>query len=202
MDGSERSVQLTQRSMRSEGSSGVEAILERVNTRSTEKEMLRQLRDSLNPDERIHTRILLLQALTALVAVVIMVALVIGGYVKLREIRVSVQAMAVSTSELKLATDEIAKKNEELVKEMEPLAVMPGLAKSMQDMSEATDQMNAIVCGSPLFAPQCPPEERGLLAPGASASSPIITVEAEANENNRTYFEQQQANRAEAEAGG
>merc|ERR1719515_112291 len=64
----------------------------------------------------------------------------------------------------------------------------------MEQMSTSTGQLNDIICGSPMFAPQCPPELRGALAPGMSAGSQIISDEAEADSQDKTLPEVEEEN--------
>ena len=44
---------------------------------------------------------------------------------------------------------------------LEPLKILPEFEESLEDMSDATAQLTTILCGSSLFAAQCPADLRG-----------------------------------------
>merc|ERR1719387_1951359 len=81
-----------------------------------------------------------------------------------------------------------------MVKTMEPVLLLPNITLEMEQMSTSTGQLNDIIFGSPMFAPQCPPELRGALAPGMSAGSQIISDEAEADSQDKTLPEVEEEN--------
>merc|ERR1712003_181623 len=58
---------------------------------STDKDILKQLRDAMNPNQKQQTVIMLLQAGMGMLAVCILLGVVIVGYISLREVRESVQ---------------------------------------------------------------------------------------------------------------
>ena len=50
---------------------------------------------------------------------------------------------------------------DDLVVGLEPLKILPEFEESLEDMSDATAQLTTILCGSSLFAAQCPADLRG-----------------------------------------
>lgn len=166
--------------------------MRRSYTRSSEKEILVQLRNSLNPYEKIETRIMIVQAFTAVVAVVCLLGIAIVGYTKIKDIRVSVQTVAVETTEMANLTSTMGDEMDLMVKTMEPVLLLPNITLEMEQMETGVNQLNDIICESPLFAPTCPPKRRGYYAPGVSEGSQIITDQSRAIRLNESYYEYEQ----------
>jgi len=151
---------------------GVDPTLGLVRTMSmsTDKSILKELRDAMNPKEKEQTLVLMAQAGVALVVVIALCAVAVEGTIKLREVRVGVQDMATETTELKVMTQAVDKEMNVLVKTLEPVLVLPSMAETVANLSEKMYTLTEINCGSSLFAPYCPVEDRGpLLQPGTPA---------------------------------
>ena len=118
--------------------------MRRSYTRSSEKEILVQLRNSLNPYEKIETRIMIVQAFTAVVAVVCLLGIAIVGYTKIKDIRVSVQTVAVETTEMANLTSTMGDEMDLMVKTMEPVLLLPNITLEMEQMSTSTDQLVSV----------------------------------------------------------
>ena len=118
--------------------------MRRSYTRSSEKEILVQLRNSLNPYEKIETRIMIVQAFTAVVAVVCLLGIAIVGYTKIKDIRVSVQTVAVETTEMANLTSAMGDEMDLMVKTMEPVLLLPNITLEMEQMSTSTDQLVSV----------------------------------------------------------
>lgn len=118
--------------------------MRRSYTRSSEKEILVQLRNSLNPYEKIETRIMVVQAFTAVVAVVCLLGIAIVGYTKIKDIRVSVQTVAVETTEMANLTSAMGDEMDLMVKTMEPVLLLPNITLEMEQMSTSTGQLVSV----------------------------------------------------------
>merc|ERR1711908_259451 len=142
---------------------GPDDFVVRTQSMSTERSILKELRDSLNPYAKLEGRIMVVQAFTALVAMIALCAVAVGGIITLREVRVGVQDMATETTHLKVMTQEVDKEMNVLVKTLEPVLVLPSMAETVANLSEKMYTLTEINCGSSLFAPYCPVEDRGPL---------------------------------------
>ena len=80
--------------------------LVRTMSMSTDKDILKQLRDAMNPKQKQQTFIMVLQAGLGLVAVAILLAVVIVGYILLVNVGNAVKTMADQTTELKIITQQ------------------------------------------------------------------------------------------------
>ena len=118
--------------------------MRRSYTRSSEKEILVQLRNSLNPYEKIETRIMIVQAFTAVVAVVCLLGIAIVGYTKIKDIRVSVQTVAVETTEMANLTSTMGDEMDLMVKTMEPVLLLPNITLEMEQMETGVNQLVSV----------------------------------------------------------
>merc|ERR1711920_1162994 len=111
----------------SPGGDDVDPALNLVRTMSmsTDKDILKQLRDAMNPKQKQQTFVMLIQAGMGVIAVGILLAVVIVGYISLREVRQSVQMMADQTAQLKQITQETSAEMAKLVDNLAPVAVLP-----------------------------------------------------------------------------
>ena len=118
--------------------------MRRSYTRSSEKEILVQLRNSLNPYEKMETRIMVVQAFTAVVAVVCLLGIAIVGYTKIKDIRVSVQTVAVETTEMANLTSAMGDEMDLMVKTMEPVLLLPNITLEMEQMETGVNQLVSV----------------------------------------------------------
>ena len=108
-----------------------------------------------------------------------MCAVAVGGVIQLRKVRVGVQDMATETTDLMVMTQEVDKQMNVLVNTLEPVLLLPSMAETVANLSEKMYTLTEINCGSSLFAPYCPVEDRGpLLQPGTPAGD-IVESESE-----------------------
>ena len=121
-----------------------DAVMRRSYTRSSEKEILVQLRNSLNPYEKMETRIMVVQAFTAVVAVVCLLGIAIVGYTKIKDIRVSVQTVAVETTEMANLTSAMGDEMDLMVKTMEPVLLLPNITLEMEQMETGVNQLVSV----------------------------------------------------------
>ena len=101
--------------------------LVRTMSMSSDKDILRQLRDAMNPKQKQQAFVMVVQAGLALVAVGILLAVVIVGYISLVRIGTAVQTMADQTTQLKNITKQTSEKMTALTKNLEPVAILPEL---------------------------------------------------------------------------
>merc|ERR1711959_845296 len=78
--------------------------LVRTMSMSTDKDILKQLRDAMNPKQKQQTFVMLIQAGMGVIAVGILLAVVIVGYISLLRLGGAVSTMADQTSQLKQIT--------------------------------------------------------------------------------------------------
>ena len=158
------------------------------------------LRHLIDPRELLLSR---LSRPRALVVVIALCAVAVEGTIKLREVRVGVQDMATETTELKVMTQAVDKEMNVLVKTLEPVLVLPSMAETVANLSEKMYTLTEINCGSSLFAPYCPVEDRGpLLQPGTQAGD-IVESESQTVPNGyaATHSNSTTNSTAEAEEG-
>jgi len=122
---------------------------------STDKEILKQLRDAMNPKQKQQTVIMLFQASMALLAICILVGIVIVGYISLHDVQVSVSKMADQTEELYLITTNVSEQMTDLNENLQPVTVLPDFKQSLSDMNDNVYKLTQTLCASPLFAAQC-----------------------------------------------
>merc|ERR1711977_329377 len=147
--------------------------LVRTMSMSTDKDILKQLRDAMNPKQKQQTFIMVLQAGLGLVAVAILLAVVIVGYILLVNVGNAVKTMADQTTELKIITQQTSEAMSQLVDNLAPAQVLPEFKESLENMNEGVDTLTTTLCGSPLFAAQCPAELRGgAFVPGLPSTTP------------------------------
>ena len=147
--------------------------LVRTMSMSSDKDILRQLRDAMNPKQKQQAFVMVVQAGLALVAVGILLAVVIVGYISLVRIGTAVQTMADQTTQLKNITKQTSEKMTALTKNLEPVAILPELDASLQQMNDDVDTLTNTMCGSPLFAATCPADFRaGVFGPTAGDETP------------------------------
>jgi len=147
--------------------------LVRTMSMSTDKDILKQLRDAMNPKQRQQTFVMILQAGLGLIAVAILLAVVIVGYLNLVNVSNAVGTMAEQTTQLKDITLNTSKKMNLLVENLGPVKVLPDFEESLSNMNEQVDILTTTLCSSPLFAAQCPADLRGgAFAPAPPAPEP------------------------------
>merc|ERR1711977_728979 len=147
--------------------------LVRTMSMSTDKDILKQLRDAMNPKQKQQTFIMVLQAGLGLVAVAILLAVVIVGYILLVNVGNAVKTMADQTTELKIITQQTSEAMSQLVDNLAPAQVLPEFKEILENMNEGVDTLTTTLCGSPLFAAQCPAELRGgAFVPGLPSTTP------------------------------
>lgn len=129
--------------------------LVRTMSMSTDKEILKQLRDAMNPNQKQQTLIMILQASMGLTAVCILVGIVIVGFISLHDVQLSVAKMAEQTAELYNITSGLSEQMNGLNANLEPVAVLPDFKQSLADMNSAVSRLTETLCASPLFAAQC-----------------------------------------------
>jgi len=141
--------------------SDVDPALDLVRTMSmsSDKDILKQLRDAMNPRQKQQTIIMLVQAFMAMVAVLILLGVVIVGYISLRQVRTAVQTMADQTTELKEITLQTQQQMDLLVQNLAPVEVLPEFQQSLENMNEGVSELTTTLCASPLFSAQCPRDE-------------------------------------------
>merc|ERR1712188_157994 len=105
---------------------GVDPALDLVRTMSmsTDKDILKQLRDAMNPKQKQQTWIMMFQAFMGMVAVLVLLAVVIVGYISLLRLGSAVGTMADQTSQLKQITQQTSAEMAKLVENLAPVAVM------------------------------------------------------------------------------
>jgi len=153
---------------------GVDPALDLVRTMSmsTDKDILKQLRDAMNPKQKQQTWIMMFQAFMGMVAVLVLLVVVIVGYVSLRQVRESVQTMAEQTEQLKQITLQTTEQMEKLVANLDPVSVLPEFKESLDNMNTGVYELTTTLCGSPIFASNCPkPETPGPPSPAPVANS-------------------------------
>merc|ERR1711977_315846 len=147
--------------------------LVRTMSMSTDKDILKQLRDAMNPNQKQQTFIMLLQAGMGMLAVCILLGVVIVGYISLREVRESVQMMAEQTAEVEEITLQTSEQMNLLVENLDPVPVLPDFKQSLENMNEGVTDLTNTPCASPIFAAQC----RAAEAPPAPAPAPAPAAE-------------------------
>merc|ERR1711977_752771 len=146
--------------------------LVRTMSMSTDKDILKQLRDAMNPKQKQQTWIMMFQAFMGMVAVLVLLVVVIVGYVSLRQVRESVQTMAEQTEQLKQITLQTTEQMEKLVANLDPVSVLPEFKESLDNMNTGVYELTTTLCGSPIFASNCPkPETPGPPSPAPVANS-------------------------------
>merc|ERR1711959_642802 len=159
----------------SPGGDDVDPALDLVRTMSmsTDKDILKQLRDAMNPKQKQQTFVMLIQAGMGVIAVLVLLVVVIVGYVSLRQVRESVQMMAEQTAELKEITLQTSEQMNLLVENLDPVSVLPDFKQSLENMNEGVTDLTNTLCASPIFAAQC----RAAEAPPAPAPAPAPAAE-------------------------
>merc|ERR1712216_927359 len=137
--------------------------LVRTMSMSSDKDILRQLRDAMNPKQKQQAFVMLVQAGMGVIAVGILLAVVIVGYISLIRLSGAVGTMADQTAQLKQITQETSAEMAKLVDNLAPVAVMPDFKQSLGNMNDQVDLLTNTLCASPLFAAQCPADLRGAL---------------------------------------
>merc|ERR1711959_29197 len=110
---------------------------------STDKEVLRQLRDAMNPKQKQQTRVML--------AVITLLVVVIIAYVMAIQIRNNVQAMAGQTAEMAQLTATMASQMEQLNANLAPVSVLPDFKNSLENMHAGVSELTEVMCSSPIF---------------------------------------------------
>mmetsp|Transcript_15940 Transcript_15940/g.40661 ORF Transcript_15940/g.40661 Transcript_15940/m.40661 type:complete len:209 (+) Transcript_15940:245-871(+) len=138
---------------------GVDPTLGLVRTMSmsSDKEILRSLRDAMNPKQKQQTRIMLVQASMGMLAVIILLGVVVVGYLSLREVRISVSHMAEQTAALRNITAELSVEMGSLNDNLAPVEVLPEFKQSLTNMHDGVVLLTNTICASPLFSAQCTP---------------------------------------------
>merc|ERR1712072_571527 len=146
--------------------------LVRTMSMSTDKDILKQLRDAMNPKQKQQTFIMVLQAGLGLVAVAILLAVVIVGYILLVNVGNAVKTMADQTTELKIITQQTSEAMSQLVDNLAPAQVLPEFKQSLDNMNTGVYELTTTLCGSPIFASNCPkPPTPGPPSPAPVANS-------------------------------
>merc|ERR1712186_183500 len=101
----------------------------------------------MNPKQKEQTLVLLVQAGVALVVVIALCAVAVGGVITLQKVRLGVEDMATETTDLKVMTQEVDKQMGVLVTALEPVQILPPFEESLRNMSVNTARMNKILCG-------------------------------------------------------
>ena len=110
------------------------ASLKRAQTMSTQNDLLRQIRDQMNPNQGVQNRLLILQGVVSIVGVFVLLAAVIGIIVQLDQVNdIAGGINGEMATTLALAEDMAAGVNQS-VAYVETLAVIPDMIVSMQNM--------------------------------------------------------------------
>ena len=108
--------------------------LKRAQTMSTQSDLLRQIRDQMNPNQGVQNRLLILQGVVSIVGVFVLLAAVIGIIVQLDQVNdIAGGINGEMATTLALAEDMAAGVNQS-VAYVETLAVIPDMIVSMQNM--------------------------------------------------------------------
>jgi len=125
--------------------------LVRTMSMSTDKEVLRQLRDAMNPKQKQQTRVMLAQMTLGIIAVITLLVVVIIAYVMAIQIRNNVQAMAGQTAEMAQLTATMASQMEQLNANLAPVSVLPDFKNSLENMHAGVSELTEVMCSSPIF---------------------------------------------------
>jgi len=126
--------------------------LVRQATMSSDKDLLRQLRDAMNPKQRQQTRLMLIQSGVGLIGLGILVGIVIVAQISLTSVDNSVVGMGGTLDEMNAVLTEMNQALMAMNEALEPVQEMEVMAKTLAEMDEELSRLTETLCTSPVFA--------------------------------------------------
>ena len=135
-----------------EAPGGTPLDLVRQGTMSSDKELLRQLRDAMNPRQKQQTQLMLIQSGVGLVGLGILVGIVIVAQISLTSVEQSVVGMKGTLSEMNSVLSDMNNALGAMNTALLPVQQMEEMSQTLDEMNDELNRLTETICTSPVFS--------------------------------------------------
>merc|ERR1719460_2482760 len=126
--------------------------LVRQGTMSSDKELLRQLRDAMNPKQQEQTRLMLIQSGVGLTGLGILMGIVIVAEMSLSSVEKSVVGMEGTLKEMNGVLGDMNNALTAMNTALLPVQEMETMSTTLEEMNDELNRLTQTICTSPVFS--------------------------------------------------
>ena len=126
--------------------------LVRQGTMSSDKELLRQLRDAMNPKQQEQTRLMLIQSGVGLTGLGILMGIVIVAEMSLSSVEKSVVGMEGTLKEMNGVLGDMNNALTAMNTALLPVQEMETMSTTLEEMNDELNRLTETICTSPVFS--------------------------------------------------
>ena len=126
--------------------------LVRQGTMSSDKELLRQLRDAMNPKQQEQTRLMLIQSGVGLTGLGILMGIVIVAEISLSSVEKSVVGMEGTLKEMNGVLGDMNNALTAMNTALLPVQEMETMSTTLEEMNDELNRLTQTICTSPVFS--------------------------------------------------
>ena len=126
--------------------------LVRQGTMSSDKELLRQLRDAMNPKQQEQTRLMLIQSGVGLTGLGILMGIVIVAQLSLSSVEKSVVGMEGTLKEMNGVLGDMNNALTAMNTALLPVQEMETMSTTLEEMNDELNRLTETICTSPVFS--------------------------------------------------